>query len=82
MPVLNVCDRLASPLGRIDLAADVIGAMVHPEDKKARLRRRSGLAMTCLGMSDRDNEPEAVSLVKLWFRRSGGFRTASRADPL
>jgi hypothetical protein len=48
MPVLDVGERLTTPLGRIDLAADVIGAMVHPGDKTGRLRRRSALAMTCL----------------------------------
>jgi hypothetical protein len=81
MPILNVGERLTTSFGRIDLAADVIGAMVHPRDKTARLRRRSALAMTCLGMSDQDDEPEALTQVKLWFRRSGSFKTASRSDP-
>jgi hypothetical protein len=81
MPVLNVGERLTSMLGRIDLAADVIGVMVHPGDKTARSRRRSALAMTCLGKSDRDDEPDAVSLVEFWFQKSGGFKTASRSHP-
>jgi hypothetical protein len=81
MRVLNVGDRLGTTLGRIDLAADVIGVMVHPGDEIRRAQRRSALAMTCLGMSDQDDEPEAVSQVKFWFLRSGGFKTASRSDP-
>ncbi len=32
-------------------------------------------------MSDRDDEPEAVIQVKRWFRRAGGFKTASESDP-
>jgi hypothetical protein len=81
MPVLNVGERLITPCGRLDLAADVIGAMVHPKDKTGRQRRRSALAETLLGMSDRDDEPEARSQVKGWFRRAGGFKTASESDP-
>jgi hypothetical protein len=81
MPVLNVGDRLGTTLGRFDLAADVIGVMVHPGDKIRRAQRRSALAMTYLGMSDQDDEPEALSWVKSLFRRSGGFKTASRSDP-
>jgi hypothetical protein len=81
MPVLEVGERLNTPSGRIDLAADLISVMVHPNDKVLRRRRRSGLAMAVLGMSDRNNEPEAVSLANAWFRRAGGFRTASASDP-
>src|SRR5205807_2665226 len=62
-------------------AADVIGIMVHPKDKTAKARRRSALAETLLGMSDHDDEPVAVAQVKSWFRRAGGFRTASQSDP-
>ena len=32
-------------------------------------------------MSDHDDEPEALSLVKAWFRRAGLFKTASASDP-
>jgi hypothetical protein len=81
MPVLDVGERLNTPSGRLDLAADLIGAMVHPKDKLGRRRRRSALSETLLGMSDRDDEPEAHSLVKGWFRRAGGFKTASESDP-
>jgi hypothetical protein len=81
MPILNVGERLNTPSGRIDLAADLIGVMVHPRDKTLRRRRRSALAMTLLGMSDRNDEPEAVSQVRRWFRRAGGFKTASESDP-
>jgi hypothetical protein len=81
MPILNVGERLNTPSGRLDLAADVIGVMVHPKDKTGRLRRRSALAETLFGMSDRDDEPEAVMQVKRWFRRAGGFKTASESDP-
>jgi hypothetical protein len=81
MPVLDVGERLNTPSGRLDLAADLIGAMVHPKDKTGRRRRRSALSKTLLGMSDRDDEPEAHSLVKGWFRRAGGFKTASESDP-
>jgi hypothetical protein len=82
MPVLDIGERLNTPSGRIALAADVIGVIVHPKDKTGRLRRRSALAETLLGMSDRDDEPEARSLVKGWFRRAGGFKTASESDSL
>src|SRR5260370_3689 len=78
---VGVGGRVTTPSGRLDLAADVIGAMVHPKDKTGRQRRRSALAETLLGMSDRDDEPEALSLVKGWFRRAGGFKTASEKDP-
>jgi hypothetical protein len=64
MPVLDVGERLMTPLERLDLPADVIGAMVHPKDKTGRRRRRSALAETLLGMSDSDDEPDAYSLVK------------------
>jgi hypothetical protein len=81
MPVLDVGERLNTPSGRLDLAADMIGVMVHPKDKTGRLRRRSALAESLFGMSDRDDEPEAVMQVKRWFRRAGGFKTASESDP-
>jgi hypothetical protein len=81
MPVLNVDERLTTPLGRIDLAADVIDVMLHPQDETARLRRRSALAVTCLAMSDQDDEPEALLRVASWFSMSGGFKTASLSDP-
>jgi hypothetical protein len=81
MPVLNVGERLCTPLGRIDLAADVIGAMVHPKDKTAMRRRRSAFAETLFAISDKDDEAEAMAQVKSWFRRAGGFKTASQADP-
>ena len=81
MPVLDVGERLITPSGRLDLAADVIGAKVHPKDKTGRQRRRSALAETPLAMSDGDDEPEARSQVKSWFRRAGGFKTASELDP-
>ncbi len=81
MPVLDVGERLKTPSGRFDLAADLIGVMVHPDEKTARRRRRSALAMTLLGMRDRNDEPEALSQVKVWFRRAGSFTTASASDP-
>ena len=81
MPVLDVGGRLNTPSGRIDLAADLIGVMVHPRDRTASRRRRSALAMTLLGMSDRNDEPEAASQVRAWFRLAGGFKTASASDP-
>jgi hypothetical protein len=81
VPFLDVSERLVTPSGRLDLAADVIGAMVHPKDKTGRRRRRSALAETLLGMSDRDDEMEARLQVKGWFRRAGGFKTASESDP-
>jgi hypothetical protein len=81
MPVLDVGERLITPFGRLDLAADVIGAMVHPKDKPARRRRRSALATTLLGMSDSDDEPEARSLARSWYRQSGKIKTASESQP-
>jgi hypothetical protein len=81
MPVIDVGDRLDTPLKRLDLGFDVIGAMVHPKDKTGRRRRRSALAETLLGMSDRHDEPEALLQVKDWFRRAGSFKTASESDP-
>jgi hypothetical protein len=81
MPLLDVGERLNTPAGRIDLAADVIGAMVHPNDKTGRRRRRSALAVTLLGMRDGNDEPEAVSQVEDWFLGAGGFKTASESDP-
>jgi hypothetical protein len=48
MPVLDVGERLNTPSDRIDLAADLISVMVHPNDKVLRRRRRSALAMTVL----------------------------------
>jgi hypothetical protein len=81
MPLLDVGERLNTPAGRIDLAADVIGAMVHPNDKTGRRRRRSALAMTLLGMSDQHDESEAVSQVEAWFSEAGGFKTARESDP-
>jgi hypothetical protein len=81
MPILKVGERLTTPPGRLDLAADVIGAMVHPTDKTARRRRRSAFAETILGMSAHADELEALELVKSWFKRAGGFKTASQADP-
>jgi hypothetical protein len=32
-------------------------------------------------MSDQDDEPDTLSQVKFWFRRSGSFKTASRSNP-
>jgi hypothetical protein len=81
MPLLDVGERLNTPAARIDLAADLIGAMAHPKDKTGRRRRRSALAETLLGMSDRDDELEARLQVKDWFRRAGSFTTASESDP-
>jgi hypothetical protein len=81
MPVLDVGERLTTRSGRIDLAVEIIEAMVHPKDRTARRRRRSALAETLLGMRDRDDEPEARSQVTDWFRRAGGFKTASEKDP-
>jgi hypothetical protein len=81
MPVLDVGERLTTPSGRIDLARDAIGVMLHPKDVKARRRRQSALAMTLLGMRDRDDEPEALAQVKSWFKQAGGFKTASQSDP-
>jgi hypothetical protein len=81
MPVLNVDGRLTNPLGRIDLALDVVDTMLHPENKTKRLRRRCALAVTCLAMSDQNDEPEALAQVNSWFSRSGGFKTASRSEP-
>lgn len=81
MPVLDVGERLIAPFGRIDLAADVIDAMVHPKDTTNRRRRRSALAETLLGVSDSDDEPEARSQVKGWSQRAGGFKTASASEP-
>jgi hypothetical protein len=81
MPLLDASERLTDPFGRIDLAADVLDVMLHPQNKTARLRRRSALAETCLAMSDENDEPEALTQVNSWFSRSGGFKTASRSDP-
>ena len=81
MPVLDVGERLKTPSGRFDLAADLIGVMVHPDEKTARRQRRSALAMTLLGMRDRNDEPEALSQVEAWFRGAGDFKTASASDP-
>src|SRR4051794_15379642 len=81
MPSVDVGERLTTPSGRIDLAVEVIEVMVHPKDRTARRRRRSGLAETLLGMSGPDDEPEARSQVKNWFRQVGGFKTASEKDP-
>jgi hypothetical protein len=81
MPVLDVGERLITRSGRLDLAADVIGAMVHPNDKTGRRRRRSAFTETLLGMSDGNDEPETRSQIKGWFRRAGGFKTASESEP-
>jgi hypothetical protein len=81
MPILDVGGRLNSSRGRLDLAADVIGVTLHPTNEAARMRRRSALAETNLGMSDPDDEPEARAQVESWFRQSGGFKTASQSDP-
>jgi hypothetical protein len=81
MPFLDVSERLNTPARRIELAADLIGVMVHPKDKTERQRRRSALAETLLGMRDRNDDPEAVAQVKAWFRQAGSFKTASEADP-
>ena len=81
MFVLDVGERLTTPSGRLDLAADVIGAMVHPKDDTTRQRRRSAFAETLLGMSDYDDEPESLSQVNAWFQQAGGFKTASASDP-
>jgi hypothetical protein len=81
MPVLNIGERLRTPYPRIDLAREVIGVMVHPNDETERLRRCSAMAETLLGMSDQDDEPEAIVLANSWFWGVGGFRTASQSDP-
>jgi hypothetical protein len=81
MPIIDVGERLDTPHKRLDLAFDVIGAMVHPKDKAGRRRRQSALPVTLLGMRDGNDEPEAVSQVKDWFRRAGSFKTASESDP-
>jgi hypothetical protein len=81
MPLLDASERLTDPFGRIDLAADVLDVMLHPQNKTARLRRRSARAETCLAMSDENDEPEALAQVNSWFSRSGGFKTASCSDP-
>src|SRR6516164_7760582 len=81
MPVMNVAERLTTTSGRIDLAREVVGVMFHPKDGKARRRRQSALSMTLLGMSDKDDEPEALAQVKTWFKQAGGFKTASHSDP-
>jgi hypothetical protein len=81
MPILNVGDRLTTPHGRIDLAREVIGVMFHPESISARRRWQSALAMTLLGMRDKDDEPEALQQANTWFKRAGSFKTASQADP-
>jgi hypothetical protein len=81
MPVMNVAERLTTPSGRIDLAREVIGVMFHPKDGKAMRQRQSALSMTLLGMSDKDDEPEALAQVKTWFKQAGGFKTASHSDP-
>lgn len=44
-------------------------------------RRRSAFAETLFAISDKDDEAEAMAQVKSWFRRAGGFKTASQADP-
>ena len=49
MPVTDGGERLNTQSGRFDLAADLIGVIVHPDEKTARRRRRSTLAMTLLG---------------------------------
>ena len=81
MPVMNVAERLTTTSGRIDLAREVVCVMFHPKDGKARRRRQSALSMTLLGMSDKDDEPEALAQVKTWFKQAGGFKTASHSDP-
>jgi len=81
MRFLDAGERLTNPFGRIDLAADLLDVMLHPQNKTARLRRRSALAETCLAMSDQNDEREALAQVNSWFSRSGGFKTASRSDP-
>jgi hypothetical protein len=81
MPVLSVDGRLTTPLGRLELAHDVIGIMLHPKDKEAKRRRRSALAMTLLGMRDHDDELEALEWARSSFKRAGGFKTASQSLP-
>jgi hypothetical protein len=81
MPILSVGGRLTTPMGRIELARNVIGVMFHPNDRTARRRRHAALAMTLLGMRDRDDEPEVLEWVRTWFKRAGGFKTASQSDP-
>ena len=81
MPVVDVGDRLAKPHARLGLAREVIGIMFHPKSHSARRRRQSALAMIMLGMSDQDDEPEALRQVRMWFKQAGKFKTASQADP-
>jgi hypothetical protein len=81
MPFLDVGERLMTPSGRIDLAVDVIGVMVHPKDKTARRRRRTALARTLFGMHDHNDDPEVVAQVEDWWNVAGGFETDAEADP-
>jgi hypothetical protein len=80
MPILDVGGRLASPLGRIDLARELIGVMFHPGNRKARRQRQSAFGVTLLAMSDANDEPDARELAKTWFNKAGGFKTDSQAD--
>jgi hypothetical protein len=82
VPILDAGQRLASPHGRIDLAREVIGVMFHPDDAHARKRRQAALAATLLGMKDgKTDEPDALDQARAWFKRAGGFKTESLADP-
>jgi hypothetical protein len=80
MPVIDVGDRLDTALERLELAADVIGVMVHPRSKTDRRRRRTALARTILGMRDRDDEPDTLAQVRAWFQQAGSFKTDAEAD--
>jgi hypothetical protein len=81
MPFLDVDERVMTPRGRIDLAFDVIGVMVHPKGKTSRRRRRTALARTLFGMSDHSDDPEVVAQVEGWWKAAGGFKTDAEADP-
>jgi hypothetical protein len=80
MPILDVGDRLASPIGRLDLARELFGVVFHPHNKEARRQRQSAFGVTLLGMSDADDEPDARELAKTWFKKAGGFKTDAQAD--
>jgi hypothetical protein len=80
MPILDVGDRLASPIGRLDLARELFGVMFHPHNREARRQRQSAFGVTLLGMSDADDERDARELAKTWFKKAGGFKTDAQAD--
>jgi hypothetical protein len=81
VPAVEVGRRLVTPHSRLDLAREILGIMIHPDDGDARRRRQSAFAETLLGMSDEDDEPEAIRQAWKWFSEAGSFTVASQAYP-